>query len=39
MAEVENKGYITESQANTAITNASNALIGSSTDTSNDNTI
>lgn len=39
MAEVENKGYITENQASTAITNASNALIGSSTDTANENTI
>ncbi len=39
MTEVENKGYITENQASTAITNASNALIGSSTDTANENTI
>ena len=39
MAEVEDKGYITETQANAAIANASSALIGSSTDTSNENTI
>ena len=39
LAEVRNEGYITESQSNTAITNASNALIGTTTDTSNENTI
>lgn len=39
LAEVRNEGYITTAQANTAITNASNALIGTSTDTANENTI
>ena len=39
LAEVRNEGYITTAQANTAITNASNALIGASTDTANENTI
>lgn len=39
LAEVRAEGYITTAQANTAITNASNALIGTSTDTANENTI
>ena len=39
MTEVENKGYITENQANKAIADASSALTGSSTDTSHENTI
>lgn len=39
LAEVRSEGYITAAQSNTAITNASNALIGTSTDTANENTI
>ena len=39
LAEVRAEGYITTAQANTAITNASNTLIGTSTDTANENTI
>lgn len=39
LAEVRAEGYITTAQSNTAITNASNALIGTSTDTANENTI